>query len=459
MTPPTLPEPRPTPTGGPPIRLTELATDDPQLDAEVRRAGALLRQLPKPAPLSASTLARIEDRIAQRTAQPALSGLPWLRRLGWGSVAMATVAASFAIGWGLRPRSLPPQPALPELAQRAADLREVSLPGGSQARLLTQHGAVLDFSGPGRLTLAVGDITLSDGQLHIESAASSVTVRVGSRRVSIPAGGSAQVRVQLGELVYVAAFRGAVSVASTATDADFQNFTVPAGGAWPAQDSASPSASAVPPPAGSPSAVASPAARTRPRPARPLAPSIGLSPAPEPAAPTPTAAPVGDASLLAESQLLGQALQRLHREHDPRGALTVLDAYRTQFQDGRLRDEAQAARVDALIQLDRRDDALQILDGAALPRLARGNELRLLRGELRAHAGRCREALGDFSATWQAEQSRDSENGQRALYGLATCRLSLGERGLARDALRQYLDRYPAGRFSDAARDALSRLQ
>lgn len=457
MTPPPITSARSAPTEAPLVRLTELSADDPQLPAEARRTAALLRQLPKPAPLSESSLARIEDAIVGRTAQSALPSLVWLRRLAWGGGALATAAASFAIGWGLHQRSLPPMRSLPALAQRAADIREVNLPGESQARLLTQHGDVLDFTGPGRLSLSDGEISLSDGRLRVDGGPSAVRVRVGGRVVTIAAGGSAQVSAHLSELVYVAAYRGAVTVSNPASEADFQSFTVPGGATWPPSP---PSTTSAPGSVPAPTAAASSPLRIQHRPARPAAMPPALpATGPAPGISPPAASAAGDASLLAESQLLGQALQRLHRERDPRGALSVLDTYTSQFSQGRLRDEAQAARVDALMQLDRRTDALQVLDGASLSRLARGGELRLLRGELRAHAGRCREALGDFSATWQAEQNREGEGGQRALYGLATCRLALGERGLARDALRQYLDRYPAGRFSDAARDALSHLQ
>lgn len=457
MTPPPITSARGAPTEAPLVRLTELPADDPQLSVEARRTAALLRQMPKPTPLSESTLARIEDVIVGRSAQSPLPSLVWLRRLAWGGGALATAAASFAIGWGLHQRSLPPVRSLPVLAQRAADIREVNLPGESQARLLTQHGDVLDFTGPGRLSLSDGEITLSDGRLRIDGGPAAVRIRVGGRLVSVAAGGSAQVSAHLSELVYVAAYRGSVTVSNLATDADFQSFTVPSGATWPPSP---PSTGSAPAPVTAPTAAGGSPVRGLHRPARPPAMAPALPAAgPGPLTPPPATAATGDASLLAESQLLGQALQRLHRERDPRGALSVLDSYSSQFSQGRLRDEAQAARVDALMQLDRRADALQVLDGAALSRLARGGELRLLRGELRAHAGRCREALADFSATWQAEQNREGDGGQRALYGLATCRLALGERGLARDALRQYLDRYPAGRFSDAARDALSHLQ
>lgn len=456
MTSPTQTPLRPSPAAAPLVRLSDLPVDDAQAPIESQRAAALLRQLPKPPPLPASALLRIEDGLLQRTTPKATAGLPWLRRLLWGSGALATVTASFFFGWGLHQRTLPARSPLPALAARSADVQKLRLPADSQARLLGPHGDVFDFSGPGLLSLGSAELELTDGRLRVESSAQPIQLRVGARRIRISAGGSAQLQAQLGELVYVAAYRGSVSVEGQTGDDAFQSFAIPAGATWPAPGPGA--TSALQPEAGpkaAPGSAASSGGRSQPRPAR----AVAVRPptmAPPPLAPPPPVS--GDASLLAESQLLGQALQRLHREHDPRGALSVLDSYASQFAAGRLRDEAQAARVDALMQLDRRSDALQVLDSATLARLARGSELRLLRGELRAHAGRCREALSDFSATWQIEGSREGDSGQRALYGLATCHLSLGERGLARDALRRYLERYPAGRFSDAARDALGRL-
>lgn len=461
MTPPTTTTERLTPAEHELERLCDLQADDQQAPPEIQRAAALLRQLPKPTPLSGSAYLRIEETLLQRGPAAFRGGLPWLRRLAWGGGAMATVAASFVFGWGLHSRSQPGTSAPPALAVRAADLRQVRLPGESQARLLTQRGDVLDFAGPGELSLAGEEITLTEGKLGIESSANPVWVRVGVQRVRVAAFGSGQVRALHGELVYVAAYRGALTVERPSQDQVFQSFEVPAGATWPTPQATASSAAAATP-VTAPVLAVSPPPRPAHRPLRvasprPTASTPLLGASPPVAAPAPSQS--GDASLLAESQLLGQALQRLHREHDPAGALSVLDSYSHQYGEGRLRDEAQATRVDALMQLNRQPDALRILDAAPLVRLARGGELRLLRGELRAHAGRCREAISDFSASWQAEASRDGEAGQRALYGLATCRLALGERGLAREALQKYLERYPAGRFSDAARDALSQLK
>ena len=53
-----------------------------------------------------------------------------------------------------------------------------------------------------------------------------------------------------------------------------------------------------------------------------------------------------------------------------------------------LKQQAQAARVDALLLLGRRSEALGLLEQTTFTRLPRGGELTVLRGELRAASGR-----------------------------------------------------------------------
>lgn len=440
----------------PPVRLVDLASDGRLDPASVQgRAAALLQRLPKAQTLSGDAFLRIEEELLQRAA-PQAATLPWLRRLGWGMAAVATVTASFVLGLRMRP-SLPSgsnADAVAVQTLRPAAVHEVRLPDGSLASLRIGPGGQLRFSGPGALSLQDSTVAFRDGQLHVESGDQPLLIQVGSRRVTVSARGSARLAARLSELVYVAAFVGSVDV-SDAEDRSFQSFSVPAGAAWPpAAPAAEPTstveaAPVAPSPAVRAQRGSKGAAPVANKPAPAVAPALG---------PPAVASPQSPGRLLAESQLLGKALQRLHREKDARGALLILDDYSNQFADGTLREEASAARVDALMLLDRRGDALQVLDSTRFTKVARGGELRLLRGELRAHAGRCREAISDFDSAQKSDHRDDGPIAERAIYGLATCRLQLGERGLAREALRKYLDLYPAGRFSDAAREALQKL-
>lgn len=444
----------PAETTGPPVRLVDLIRDA-RLDPESAesRAASLLQRVPKAPALSSSAFLRIEEELLQCTA-PQTSPIAWLRRLAWGAAAVSTVTASFLLGLSMRPRPAEIAALTALQTPRALSVHEVRLPRESQARLSLGHGDLLVLTGPAELNIVAAGVRFQHGQLRVEAGSAPLVIEVGSRRVTVAARASAGLSAQLGELVRVAAYVGAVDVRETTGDGSDQLFSVPAGSSWLATEP--PSARAAP--VGTESAAGPVGIEKRPpaRAIRAVAP-FSSRPTPPAAAPPPSPPPQ-QSRLLAESQLLGRALQRLHREHDARSALGLLDEYSAQFSDGALRDEASSARVDALLQLDRRSEALQVLDTATFTNAARGGELRLVRAELRAHAGRCREAVADFDAAYKSERSSKSPVSERALYGLATCRLQLGERGLAREALRKYLEIYPAGRFADAAREALGQL-
>jgi hypothetical protein len=211
------------------------------------------------------------------------------------------------------------------------------------------------------------------------------------------------------------------------------------------------SAGVSPPVAAPPSRSSRPASRPRSTP--PAPPPVLLAAAPP--APLPTPEPASESALLAESQLLGQALHQLHQLHDGQAALRSLQSYDSRFPAGHLREEALAARIDALVLLDRKDEALGLLDRSTFNRLARGGELRVLRAELRAQSGRCSSALSDFS--WALSHQPTSGMAERALYGRAGCRLATHDLDGARADYSDYLQRFPTGRFAAAAQSALSR--
>jgi TolA-binding protein len=183
-------------------------------------------------------------------------------------------------------------------------------------------------------------------------------------------------------------------------------------------------------------------------------------PMPAPAAvvdepmPDPTPAPSAPAEReLAEHRMLAETLKRL-RDHDGAGALASLERYHERFPRGTLAPEAELLRVDALLLVGRRREALPILDGRVLAESPRARELGVVRGELRAEAGRCAEAARDFGA---ALVGIDDKLEERARYGRASCRARLGDPAGARDDLAAYLARFPAGRFAAEAREALAK--
>jgi TolA-binding protein len=215
-----------------------------------------------------------------------------------------------------------------------------------------------------------------------------------------------------------------------------------------------------PAPAPRAEAVASPS----PAPAGPtLPPAVPLPPVAPPAgtvAAAPPASPPGDQPT-DEQELLGQALRQLQAAHDAKAALATLDAYAARFPVGALAPEASRLRTFALLALGRKSAALAELDRQSWVGLPDAEERRVLRGELRAGAGRWQAAFADFDAVVQAhanerasavaDDARAGEGVERALWGRASARSRLGDESGARADLRAYLERFPRGRFAAEA--------
>ena len=188
---------------------------------------------------------------------------------------------------------------------------------------------------------------------------------------------------------------------------------------------------------------------------------VGASPAPAPAllAPEPTQPPavLPDAprTKATEAGMVAEALSQLRQQGDARAALVTLDAYVRAFPHGVLEAEALRTRLEAVIRLDDRKAALALLD--AMPGLADGpgTDLLLTRAELRAAAGRFREALVDFTQIVEGEGGAPAAS-ERALYGRAVCLGRLAEDDRARADLLAYQRRFPNGRFATEVRRLLS---
>jgi predicted Zn-dependent protease len=133
----------------------------------------------------------------------------------------------------------------------------------------------------------------------------------------------------------------------------------------------------------------------------------------------------------------------------------VLDESRALFAKGSLALEAQVARVDALLALGRRAEALAILEQLPVTRVGRGGELHLMRAELRA-ASDCALALADFDVL--VARALAPPLLERTLYGRAACELSVGDRSQAEQDLNQYLARFPQGRFAAQVESQLAKL-
>lgn len=179
-----------------------------------------------------------------------------------------------------------------------------------------------------------------------------------------------------------------------------------------------------------------------------------------PVAPPPESAPSSGGPAApadpSEARLVADALARLRASHDPEGSLALLADHDRRFPDGALAAEARVARIEAWLALGRRTEALKVLDDLDLVRFPHGAEFAVTRAELRAGAGRCREAAHDFGPCADGGTAAcRPEAAERALFGRASCRSILGEEGAARADLAAYLAAFPEGRFAGAARTAL----
>jgi hypothetical protein len=134
-----------------------------------------------------------------------------------------------------------------------------------------------------------------------------------------------------------------------------------------------PPAAPAPTPAPAPAAVA-PAGPVPPAvsPSVPVTPEIPAIRRPVPASRSAKAtqpAPVAPSAAPSEVSLLAQAYRHLRVDRDAGAALKRLDEYAVHFPAGALRLEAEVARVEALLMLGRRPEALRTLD-ALPPRIA-----------------------------------------------------------------------------------------
>jgi TolA-binding protein len=160
---------------------------------------------------------------------------------------------------------------------------------------------------------------------------------------------------------------------------------------------------------------------------------------PEPATPAPSE----------EISALDQAIRLLRRHHNAGAALSALDAYLDHYPHGVLNREARFARVDALLILQRPDQALDALETLPFDDHRRSTELQVIRGELRARSD-CARAGQDFGAV--LARNPDDPLAERAFYGRGACRAKLGDVTGAAEDLRRYLERFPKGAHATWAR-------
>ena len=157
---------------------------------------------------------------------------------------------------------------------------------------------------------------------------------------------------------------------------------------------------------------------------------------------------------VAEARWLGRVLRTMRVDHDPAAALQMLEGYERRFPDRRLQSEVVLARVESSLALGRRADALALLESGPAASVSQGPQPALVRGELRAGAGRCAEAVADFDTVLQS--GRSDSMIERALYGRAICHRTVGQSEQARRDFAEYLHRFPTGGYAASARAYLN---
>ena len=193
-----------------------------------------------------------------------------------------------------------------------------------------------------------------------------------------------------------------------------------------------------------------------PRTLRAVRQHVALSAPIPPAPPTVPVALAPPSPVAIEQALLGDILKSLRKQHDPQAALGMLEDHAKRFPHTVLFPEAAMLRVEALLGLGRNAEALSVLDRLSLGSTPNQEERLVLRGELRAAAGRWREAREDFETPLATPvssamngKSRDAK--ERALWGRASARSHLGDEAGARADLATYLRIFPSGRFATQA--------
>ncbi len=426
--------------------------DRPRDGAEAR-AGDLIRRIGAPRPLDGAALARIRARaLAGRRRWPARLRASFALSLALLAAGAAAVVARVVAE---RPR--------PREAVTAARCETVRLAGAGGLRLALRGPGQLSIDPRGRSAMV-----LAGGRLAVDTGDGDAVIDAADVHVRLPRAALAEISLD-DNLVEVAAYYGEATVEWRSAIVSVKEGTTwsltgvrenrPRDEVDRALDGPLPQL--CPTPAANLTGTDNgngngngngndPIKPRKPRTAV-AAPPVAAPPPPLPPPPAPVAPPLppppAESRVAAESRLLGEALHLLNQQHDPSGALAVLDRYDAAFPDGTLRADARTARVKALRALGKNGDALALLDG-----MQPAGEWLLARGELRAEAGRCRDAVADFDRALA-----DGRLAERALWGRASCRSRDGDADGARADLAELVRRFPDGRLAAEARRALDR--
>ena len=173
-------------------------------------------------------------------------------------------------------------------------------------------------------------------------------------------------------------------------------------------------------------------------------------PAPPPPAPVPP-----PSVLREEARLLRQAIHSLRVAGRPAEALAQVAEHRRRFPAGALGADAQMLRVEALLALGRRNEALVALDDYRLAGEGSGRSLQVTRAELLADRS-CAQAIAAFDDLLNDPASALTTI-ERAQRGRAVCHDRTGNPAAAIRDWQTYLTRFPNGRFAPEAHRRLAK--
>jgi tetratricopeptide (TPR) repeat protein len=128
-------------------------------------------------------------------------------------------------------------------------------------------------------------------------------------------------------------------------------------------------------------------------------------------------------TLADETQRLSTAISLMRKGANPAGALQEIDEYRRAYPEAHFASEARMLRIEALIALGYRHEALDELAPTEIPSLPRAEELWVVRGELLLELNRSREALDAFDSALRV--ARTDSLIERALSGRATAQRAI----------------------------------
>lgn len=157
----------------------------------------------------------------------------------------------------------------------------------------------------------------------------------------------------------------------------------------------------------------------------------------------------------AKAELSLYEVGRLKKRYlgDSRGAASAFADYGRRYPEGALAPDADLSLIESLVASAAYGEARAAMDRFLLarPDSERRAEVRLLRANLLRDRGDCRAARADYEAV-AAGSGPETDD---ALFHAAGCDRELGDTEAARDRLRRYLERFPAGRHRAEAERAL----